>query len=166
MTTFVMRHDLDCSPDRHWEVFLDNVLNKDLYLKHLGFPHWEVLEVKETDKEIIRRVKATPKLDAPAAVVKILGDGFGYTEEGRFDREKKVFKFVITPSTLQGKLRNEGTVRCEPRGEGKCTRVVEIIAEAKVFGVGGMLESMTEKNLRDGWGKSATYINDWLKSHP
>ena len=64
------------------------------------------------------------------------------------------------------KLRNEGTVKCEPRGDGKSTRVVEIIAEAKVFGLGGMIESSFEKSFRTGWQKSAEFINKWVKDHP
>ena len=42
-------------------------------------------------------------------------------------------------SELTDKLRNEGSVKCESRGEGKSKRVVDIVAEAKVFGIGGMI---------------------------
>ena len=162
MTTFTMRHDIDCSPDRFWELFFDNDLQKRIF-DELGFPKWEVVETKETDAEIVRIVKAVPKLDAPAPVAKLLGSNFGYTEEGRFDRASKVFRFVIKPTTLAEKLRNEGSVRVEPKPDGTCTRVVDVIAEAKIFGVGGMMEKMTEKSFRDGWGKSADVFNALAK---
>lgn len=158
MTTFTMRHDIECSEDRFWELFFDNELQKRIYAE-LGFPKWEVLEMKETENEIVRIVTAIPKLDVPGPVVKLLGPGFGYTEEGRFDRSSKVFRFTVKPSTLADKLRNEGSVRVEPKGPDKCTRIVEIVAEAKIFGVGGMIEKMTEKGHRDGWEKSVRYFD-------
>jgi len=161
-TNFTMRNEIDCTPEKFWELFFDTELQKKIFAE-LQFPKWEVVESKDTDKEIVRIVKAIPKLDAPAAVTKVLGAGFGYTEEGRFDKASKVYKFVITPTTLANKLRNEGTVKCEPKGDGKCMRIVDVLAEAKILGLGGMIEKMTEKSTRDGWEKSAVMFNDILK---
>ena len=165
MATFTMRHDLDCDCDTFWKLFWELDFNEQLF-KALEYPAWKLVDTKETDKEIIRTVKATPKMEAPGPVAKLLGSSFGYDEEGRFDKATKTHKFIITPNVLAGKLRNEGTVKCEPRGEGKSTRVVEIIAEAKVFGLGGMIESSFEKSFRTGWQKSADFINKWVKDHP
>lgn len=165
MATFTMTHELDCSEARFWKLFFDREFSEKLFAD-LGFPKWEIVEQREEEKEIVRIVKAVPKLDAPAPVAKALGPGFGYTEEGRFDRASKTFKFVIKPSALADKLRNEGTVRCEPVSENKCRRVVDVVAEAKIFGIGGMLEKVTEKSFRDGWGKGAEFINRWVKEHP
>lgn len=165
MATFTMKHELECDCERFWKLFFDAEFNEQLY-KALEFPAWKLLETKETDTEIVRTVKAMPKMDAPAAVVKLLGSSFGYDEVSRFDKANKTIKFVIKTNVMTEKLRNEGTVKCEPRGEGKSLRVVEIIAEAKVFGVGGMIESAFEKSFRTGWQKSADFINQWVKDHP
>jgi hypothetical protein len=165
MGTFLMRHELDCDCDRFWKLFFDKEWNEALF-KSLEFPEWKLVDQRETDKEIIRIIKATPKMEAPGPVKKLLGSKFGYDEEGRFDKATKKHKFVIKPNVLTDKLRNEGTVQCEPRGEGKSTRVVEIIAEAKVFGVGGMMEASFEKSFRVGWQASADFINKWVKEHP
>lgn len=165
MATFTMRHDLDCDCDTFWRLFFEKDFNEQLF-KALEFPEWKLIDTKETDKEIIRNVKAIPKMDAPAAVAKLLGSKFGYDEEGRFDKATKTHKFIIRPNVMTEKLRNEGTVKCEPRGEGKSTRIVEIIAEAKVFGLSGMIESSFEKSFRTGWQQSADFINKWVKDHP
>lgn len=154
-----MRHDIDCDPDRFWEIFFDAEFQKGIFLKELGFPQWEVTESKDSEKETTRVVKAQPKMEVPGAVQKLLGSGFGYTENGTFDKASKVYKFVITPTTLADKLTNTGTVKFESKGPGKGTRVVDVLLEAKVFGVGGMIEKMTEKSFRDGWQKSAEIIN-------
>ncbi|CAN5703002.1 hypothetical protein BH11MYX4_BH11MYX4_66310 [soil metagenome] len=165
MSTFTMKHELECDVERFWKLFFEAEFNEKLF-KALEFPEWKLVEQKETDTQIIRKVKATPKMDAPAPVVKLLGSSFGYDEVGTFDKASKTLKFVIKTNVMTEKLRNEGTVKCEPRGEGKSTRVVEIIAEAKVFGLGGMIESSFEKSFRTGWQKSADFINAWVKDHP
>jgi hypothetical protein len=67
---------------------------------------------------------------------------------------------------LEGKLRIEGALRCEPRGDAASVRVVDLEAEAKIFGVGGMLEASTAKSLRKGWDDSAAFINRWVAEHP
>lgn len=165
MATFTMKHELDCDCERFWKLFFEPEFNEALF-KALEFPEWKLLDTHETDKEIVRHVKATPKMEAPAAVAKLLGSSFGYDEEGRFDKASKTLKFVIKPNVMTDKLRNEGTVSCEPRGDGKSTRVVTILAEAKVFGLGGVIESSFEKSFRTGWQKSADFINTWVKDHP
>jgi hypothetical protein len=166
MAKFTMTHDLDCDPDKFWQLFLhEKEFNQKLF-KELEFPEWELLEQTEGDKEIKRVVKAVPKMDMPSAVAKLLGDRFGYTERGTFDKTAKTYKFAIEASTMKDKLKNEGFVRCEPAGEGKSRRIVDITAEAKVFGIGGMIESSFEKSYRTGWGHSAAFINRWVKEHP
>jgi hypothetical protein len=165
MATFTMKHDLECDVERFWTLFFEAEFNEKLF-KALEFPMWKLLESKETDTQIVRKVKATPKMDAPAPVVKLLGSSFGYDEVGTFDKATKTLKFVIKTNAMTDKLRNDGTVTCEPRGAGKSRRVVEIVAEAKVFGLGGMIESAFEKSFRSGWQKSADFINLWVKDHP
>ena len=135
MATFTMKHELECDCERFWKLFVDVEFNVALY-KALEFPEW-----------------------------KLLGSSFGYDEVNRFDKVSKTAKFVIKTNVLTEKLRNEGTIKCEPRGEGKSLRIVEIIAEAKVFGVGGMIESSFEKSFRTGWQQSADFVNKWVKDH-
>lgn len=161
MATFQMKHEMDMTAEKFWELFFNNDLQKEIF-KDLGFPQWEILEFKDGDKETVRVVKAQPKLDLPGAVAKLLGPGFGYTEKGTYDKGSKVYKFVITPSQLADKLRNEGTVRIEAKGD-KCLRIVDITMEAKIFGVGGMIEKTFEKQTREGWEQSAKFMNAHVK---
>jgi hypothetical protein len=64
---------------------------------------------------------------------------------------------------LTDKLRQEGTMHVEPAGEGKVRRIADMIIEAKVFAVGGLLESTAEKQLREGWDQSAAFMNKYLQ---
>src|SRR3954466_10855348 len=105
MGTFTMRHELDCDCDRFWKLFFDKEFNVALF-KALEFPEWKLIDDKETDTEIVRTVKATPKMEAPAAVQKLLGSSFGYDEEGRFNKATKTHKFVIKTNVMTEKLKN------------------------------------------------------------
>ncbi len=166
MKKFTLRHEINCSEDHFWKVFFDKEFNEALFREGLRFPQYEILEQTETDASIRRRVRGQPKMEVPAAVAKVLGDSFGYEEDGTFDRASKVWKWSMTPNRLQGKLINRGVVTAEPISSDKCRRIAEIELEAKIFGVGGVIESSSEKQLRDGWNKSAEFLNRWLETHP
>ena len=160
MKTFTLVHELDIDVDGFWKLFFDEEYNRALYLKGLGFPKFEILKFEEDDKKIARTVRVTPKLDVPGPIAKIIGDGFSYVEGGTFDRSTKIWTWE---NAQKDKLASQGTVRAEANGEGKCKRVGDFKVEGKVFGLGGMLESTLEKNLRSGWDKSAAFLNRWVK---
>ncbi|HTJ85062.1 MAG TPA: DUF2505 family protein [Polyangiaceae bacterium] len=163
MPTFTLTHEIQCDEETFWKLFLDKEFNEALYRGALEFPEWNVEEQTETEHEIKRRTKGRPKLkNIPGPVAKILGDSFGYVETGAMDKAKKVWKYKLTPSTMAEKIKQEGTLRIEKAGDKKVKRFVELTIEAKVFGIGGMLESTTEKQLREGWETSAVFMNKWI----
>jgi hypothetical protein len=165
MGKFTLTHEIRADEEGFWKLFFDKEFNEQLFKRDLGFPEFKVLEQRDTDREIYRKVHGTPKLDVPGPVAKVIGANFSYTEEGTFDKASKTWRWKMTPSSMGDKLRNEGVVRVEPAGAGKVRRVAEITIEAKVFGIGGMIESSSEKQLRAGWDKSADVMNRWFAEH-
>jgi len=166
MTKFTLEHEINCSVEDFWKVFFDKSFNEKLFRDELGFPEYVILEQTDNDGKVTRRVRGRPKMEMPKAVMKLLGDSFGYEEEGELDPSSGVWSFKMTPNTMAAKLRNEGNVRAKAIGDDKCLRVTELLCEAKVFGVGGLIESSTEKEMRRGWDASAVYMNKWLKDNP
>lgn len=166
MGKFTVTHEINCNVETFWKVFFDKDFNMKLYKEHLGFPEFTIVDQKETDTNIVRKVTGTPKMDVPGPVAKLLGSNFRYTEEGKFDRGTQIWTWKMIPSTQADKLRNEGTLRITAIGDSKVRRYADIVVEAKIFGVGGLIESSSEKQLRDGWDKSAVYMNQWIKTHP
>jgi len=162
MPTFTLTHEIQCNEETFWKVFFENAFNEELYQKVLGFPEYLILQQDQTDTQITRRVIGQPKMNMPGPVAKLLGSGFRYTEEGRFDKAQRVYSWKMTPSTLADKLRQEGSVRVEPAGDNKVRRIATMINEAKVFGIGGLIESSAEKQLREGWDRSAVFLNKWI----
>lgn len=162
MGKFTVKHEINCNADTFWKIFFDKEFNETLFLKELGFPQYKILDARETDTQVIRKISGQPKMNLPGPVAKIMGSGFSYTEEGSWDKNTKVWRWKMTPSTLADKMRNEGTMRIEPIGENRVRRIADIDIEAKIFGVGGLIESSAEKELRNGWDHSAVFMNKWL----
>jgi hypothetical protein len=166
MKKFTLRHEINCSVDQFWKVFFDKEFNNELFLKGLGFPEYEVLSQEETDTSVKRKIRGKPKMDVPKAVSKVLGDSFGYEENGSMDKSKGLWTWAMTPNRLEGKLITKGTVTVEAVGDDKCRRIATMEVEAKIFGVGKLIEKASETQMTDGWNKSATFMNKWLADHP
>lgn len=163
MATFTIKHEINCNEETFWKLFFDKEFNERLYLDGLGFPSWSVLEQTETDTEWRRKTKGSPKLQGlPGPVMKLIGDGFNYVETGSMSKKDKVWKWSLKPSALTDKLKQEGSLRIEKIGDDKIRRVVDLVVEAKVFGIGGMIESAVEKSLREGWDASGAFMNKWI----
>ena len=166
MGKFTIQHEIHCNEETFWKVFLDKDFNVSMYTKSLGFPSFEVVDQKETETQITRKVKATPKMDVPGPLQKLFGPNFGYIEEGSMDKATKVWKWKMQPNTMADKLFTSGVIRAEKIGDGsKVRRISEVTIEAKVFAVGGLIESTAEKQIRDGWEKSAHFMNKWIAEH-
>lgn len=167
MGKFTVTHEIHCNEETFWKIFFDKDFNTKLYREGLGFPEFTVVDQRDTDTEVVRKVKGTPKMEVPAPVAKVLGSNFSYTEDGKFNKATKIWQWKMTPGSMADKLRNEGTLRLTPVGDGKVRRVAELVVEAKIsMLVNGLIESSAEKQLRDGWDKSAVFMNDWIKKHP
>ena len=166
MGKFTVTHEINCNEEAFWKLFFDKDFNVKLYKEGLGFPEFNIVDQRETDTDLVRKVTGTPKMEVPGPVAKVLGSNFGYTEEGKFNKATKVWQWKLTPSAMADKLRNEGVLKISAIGDAKVRRVAEITLEAKVFGIGGLIESSSEKQLREGWDKSAVFMNNWIKTHP
>jgi hypothetical protein len=162
MNRFTMTHEINCNVETFWKVFFDATFNQKLYLEGLKFPDFRILDQKETDTQITRRATGKPKLNMPGPIMKVLGDSFGYTEDGTFDKASKIWRWKMTPTTLADKLKQEGSMRLEPVGDSKVRRIAELSIEAKIFALGGLMESSGEKQLREGWDESAVFMNRWV----
>lgn len=163
MGKFTVTHEINCNAETFWQIFFDKAFNEQLFLRELGFPEFSVVSQTDNSTSIIRKVAGQPKMNVPGPVAKLLGDGFRFTEDGTFDKASKTWRFKMTPSTMADKLRQEGTMRIEPVGDNKVRRIAELVIEAKIFGLGGLIESSTEKQLREGWDRSAVFMNRYIQ---
>jgi hypothetical protein len=158
---------LPCSPERFWQVFLDETYTRAVFMDALQFKDFGVLELDETS----RKIRAVPRLKVPGVIEKLIGDSFAYEEHGTLDRARGLWTWrMVPPSNLDPTKKpkkeivtTRGTVRVEPAGDGKCRRSDEVVVEAKIFGIGGLIESTVEKELRASWAKEFAFLTRWLE---
>ncbi len=167
MAEITLRHEIDTDEDTYWEkCVLSDAFNKEMYEKHLRFPGWTVLDKKEDDAKIVRKVKVEPRVgDLPGPVKKVIGDKISYVEEGTFDRKAKRYTFHVTPSALPEKTKINGELWCEKKGDKKITRVCRMSVEVKVMIVGGMVEQRILSDLRTSYDEGTSFTNEFIAKH-
>jgi hypothetical protein len=155
---------LPCAVETFWRVFLDETYMRTLFLDELKFKELTILELTDSS----RRIRAVPKVNLPALLEKLIGDTFAYEELGKLDRAKNEWTWHMQPpANPDGKVKKDmvstrGTIRVVAEGEGKCRRTDQVTVEAKVFGLGGLIESTVEKELHSAWTREFAFLKNWL----
>jgi hypothetical protein len=124
----------------------------------VGLRAYRELERREEPDAVYRRLQVEADLpEALGAVLRRLGVAgpIGYVEEQWRQRERREVRWRMTPGALAERARIEGVVRVEPRGAGRCARVLDGVIELRVFGVGGMLERAAASFVTDAYAKGA-----------
>ena len=163
---YTIRHTFNTDADTFWgKIFFDPDYNETLFLKHLGFTSYKLLELdKQPDGSVTRRVECTPKVEIPAAVKKVIGDTASYVETGRFDPKTKRFSVEVQPRVAADRIKTKVSMWVEPRGDKQVERVVEVDSTVKVFGVGGVIEKLIENATRTSYDQAAAFTNQWIAS--
>lgn len=157
-----LSHEIHCSPAAFWKLYFDPVFTAAVVREAIKVDDFKILKFEENEREIVRVTSGRPRLNAPAMIQKAIGDNFSYTESGRFDRQTQIWHWKITLSTFTDKTRNEGTMRVESIGQDRIRRIGDATVEAKIFGMGGMMESGMEKQMQEGWAAGAEFTNRWI----
>lgn len=166
MPEITLRHEIDTDEDTFWsKIVFDEGFNKKLYLDELKFPQWKLLEMKDDDAKISRRVLVEPATnDLPGPLKKALGgDALAYTEDGTFDKKSKRYTFKVIPSLMPDKTKVSGELWVEKVGDKKIRRMCRIAVEVKVFVVGSMIEDRILKDLQSSYDQSTTATNKHIK---
>ena len=158
---------LPCTPDTFWASFLDASYLRALYLDGLGARAFDVLDIGEAS----RKLYIVPKLKLPAPVAKLIGESFAYEEHGTLDRAKNEWTWrMVQPANLDPKSKPRkdavtmrGALRIEPSGQTQCRRTDTFTVEAKIFGLGGLIESTIEKELQGARDKEYAFFARWVE---
>ena len=163
-TRFTIRDIFNTDLDTYWErIFFDPEYNERIYREALGFKSFSILEQTGGPGERrTRSMRTEPAADAPAVVRKLIGDSLSYTESGTYDPATKIWTYSIVSSALSEKLKIGGRLWAEPKGDKQIERIAEVNIEAKIFGVGGAIESFVEKTTRDSYVKATAFTNRFI----
>ncbi len=160
MGKLTVTQEINCNLETFWNYWFDKGISEKAYLEDVGYIDYTILEQVETDESISRKVVMHPNMSSMLGpLVKLLGSKFSYTEESRFNKTTGALNWKRIPSALMDKLRVEGIVHAEVIDDTRIRCTTEVTLEAKVFGVGGLLESSLEKQMSEEFGKYAAYLN-------
>lgn len=158
---------LPCTPATFWVSFLDESYLSALYVEELECRAFAVVEIGDTS----RKLRIVPKMKLPAPVAKLIGESFAYEEHGTLDRPRSELTWrMVQPANLDPKSKPRkdavtmhGTVRVEVSGDGHCRRTDDFSVEARIFGLGGLIESSIEKELQSARAKEYAFFTRWLE---
>jgi hypothetical protein len=161
-------HTFDLSPEVFWSaVYFDAQYTERVFLEGLGMRRVSLVS-DTTGADGQRRrlldVDLAP-LELPGPVQKLLKGGLGYREELVFDAAKGEATFQYRFNQLTDRLVMSGRMTTEKTLDGRTRRHTTVHFEAKVFGVGGLVEKAAERVTRDTWEKSAAYTRQWIARH-
>jgi hypothetical protein len=164
MADFRFEHTFNCSQDTFWtKVFLDDEYNRRLFLERLKFSAWREVESQEKDGKLHRVVEATPPVvDLPGPLKALVGDNLRYREHGVLDRTQNRYSVTVVPNRLADKISVRIEIATRDDGPNRCRRVVSGTVEAKVFGLGGMIEKRTITDLGLSYEEGATFTNAFV----
>jgi hypothetical protein len=165
MPEITIKNEINTDEDTYWkECVFNPPFNEKLYKEGLKFPEWKILDSKDDETKLTRRVQVDPPVgNLPAAVKKVIGDRLSYIEEGTFDKAKKKYSFKVIPSSMADKTKVVGEMWVEKLGDKKITRFTKISVEVKIFMVGGLVEDRILSDLRTSYEKGTAFTNDFLK---
>lgn len=163
MRTFDVRHEMIAGKERFWQLIHHEVeFIRSLYVDFLDFGY----EVLEDNRETgVRRTYITPKVDAPKAIVRVMGDSISFTENGLLveDPDDYRYEFTVVPNKFADKITISGAMRAHPISEDKCERCVTFNVKCTIFGIGKLLEGFIQKEIQRSYVESAAYTNTYLK---
>ncbi len=167
MPEITLRHEIDTDEDTYWsKIVFDAPFNEKMYMGGLKFPMWKLLDSKDEEAKLWRRVQVDPPVgDVPAAVKKVIGDRLSYVEEGTFDKKTKRYSFKVTPSTMAEKTKVAGEMWVEKVSDKKIIRFTRISVDVKIFVVGGLVEDRIMGDLRSSYDKGTTFTNEFIKEN-
>jgi hypothetical protein len=165
MTDVRIEHNFDCDENTFWEkIFFAEPFNRQMYLEHLKFKRWEVMDFRETETSIHRTVSVTPAVgDLPGAIKSLVGDNLGYTEEGTFDKKMRRFRVQVVPTVLADKLSVRGEIWLQSQSAERCKRIFDAQVSVKMFGVGGIIEKRIIADLQLSYNAGAAFTSEYLK---
>jgi len=158
---------LPCTPEAFWAAFLNESYLRALYLEELECAAFAVIEIGETS----RKLRIVPKMKLPTPVAKLIGDSFAYEDHGTLDRARNEWTWrMVQPANLDPKSKPRkdvvamhGTVRIDEADGGHCRRTDDFSIEAKMFGLGSLIESTMEKELRSARAKEYAFLTGWVE---
>jgi hypothetical protein len=147
--------------DQYIKLFFDDAFN-DALRATASLKSREVLEKKEENGKLYRKVRVVPGVELPAAVKPLLKGGeLSYLEITTMDFAKKVQSFE-TQVNITDKVKISGEVHFLPAPGGGVLRKLFFDVSASIFGLSGIIEKSTRDQMLQTYDKIAVFTQKWI----
>ena len=150
-------HEIPLPVDAFWEL-IHAPRYEAAVAAAIGLRAYRELERREEPDALYRRLEVEADLpDAVGGILRRIGIAgpIGYVEDQWRSRTRREVRWRMTPSAFAERARIEGVVRVEPRGRGRCVRVLDGVIELRWLGVGGLLERAAVSLVTDAYARGA-----------
>jgi Protein of unknown function (DUF2505) len=164
--SYTVSHTINTDVDGLWRLFFDQEVARAMIKEFGNVGNFEVVEERVDELGLKhRRIECWSNVELPSFAKKLVGDG-AYTEIGCFDAERKKYTAQCVPKHGADKFKTSFEVTALPLGDGStCERQITTENTVKLFGLGGMIESLLERTQREAHAQSAKFLNDWIRSN-
>jgi len=153
-------HEIDCTPEAFWPFFWDDdAFNEAMYREGLHYRSCEILERTPT----FRRIRLVPKLDLPRPVLRVIGDQFAYEDHATLDRTEHELRWKMVPNRMADRLHMAGSMTLSPTPNERSSLRYQVELDARLPGVGKLLEREMEDEVRRSWEQETSFIQRYLR---
>ena len=163
MSNFTLTHEINCTAEQFVKMFFDNAYNDALYKQALGCPGF-ALTIKSTSAtQIVGSFSGKLVKGLSLPVIKAVGASeIQYSESGTFDTQAMLWSATLNTSYLPDRFSGSCKVSLVAVGSNKVSRVVKYSVVNSIFGIGGLIDSLFEAQLRADADASAAQMNQWI----
>ncbi len=161
---FEIRHAFDCTPQRLWELVLDEAYQAAIDQR--AALDREVLESRATGDGRFHRIRFVPERTLPAAMQKALGaERLSYVQEQTWrERDHSMrWRVVLDAQALASRFKSAGDFKIHARAGGKCERLVTGEVSVSVPIMGGRMEKRIIDELTSSYKRAAEVTNEFLQ---
>lgn len=157
------RQRFDVGSETYWrELCLNLEYQERLYCEALGCSRMEVVELDgsiETGQK--RRLRFQKKVDAPAAVRKLVGETVSLEEVSEWNATERRWSYRMIPAVLGDRIEIGGTLRLDENHSG-VEQISTCTVSCRIFGVGSVVEHFVAKSSHEANLNKAAFTRKYI----
>jgi hypothetical protein len=157
------RQRFGVSSETYWrDLCLSLDYQERLYCEALGCSRMEVVQldgsIETGQKRILRFQK---KVDAPAAVRKLVGETVSLEEVSEWNAGERRWSYHMVPAVIGDRVQIRGTLHLD-ENQGGVEQISTCTVSCKIFGIGSVLEHFVAKSSHEANVNKAAFTRKYI----
>lgn len=157
------RQRFSVSAETYWkELCLSLEYQERMFIEALGCVSMKVVENEGSyETGVRRRLRFEKRIDAPAAIRKIVGECVSLEEVSEFNAQEKRWSYRMLPAVIGERVEIRGTVRLDETQAGIEQLAVNSVS-CRILGIGGIIEHFVAKATVEGNADKAAFTQRYI----